>query len=106
MESACLPLAHTDTRSLSLKLICVAMFLGADKFNVDISPWNVSGVKNLKDFAQRAKIFTVNLCAWGLKLPEDVYFGEYPPFRDSACPDQRPPNMSSSPPGPFCHACK
>eukprot|EP00977_Amphora_coffeiformis_P024013 scaffold14974_cov195-Amphora_coffeaeformis.AAC.20 len=86
-------------------IICVGMFLGADKFNGDISRWDVSKVQNLKDFANRAKLFKKNLCAWGLRLPGDVYFGEIPIFFQSSCPDARPPDMSASPPGPFCHFC-
>ena len=82
-----------------------AMFLGADKFNGDISGWDVSNVKNLAEFATRAETFAVDLCPWGLKLPKDVHFGDFPPFRDTACPNEIPPNMDRTPPGPFCHDC-
>lgn len=79
------------------------MFRFAYAFNTDLSLWNVSRLKNAAGAFHFAETFSQNLCPWGKKLGNDTVFDRT--FTFTACPDQGRPDMSSTPPGPFCIYC-
>lgn len=84
------------------------MFQDASNFNTTLHSWDVSkGVSFVSMFAG-ATSFNQNLCQWGYKISKDKasllwMFGAT--GGASACPLSQNPNMTSSPPGPFCHEC-
>ena len=74
----------------------------ADGFNQDISAWDVSRVTNM-EYMFRSTAFNQDLCLWGSKISisSSVNFM----FSSTACPNQGNPNLSATPPGPFCYNC-
>jgi surface protein len=78
-----------------------SMFQGASAFNQDISAWNVSGVTNMGYMFFKASAFNQNLCAWGSKLqPSMTNVGGM--FGFTSCTNKGNPDLSITPPGPFC----
>jgi len=47
--------------------------------------------------------FDQDLCSWGDKLDSSASVGNA--FSSSGCPNTGDPNLSASPPGPFCYTC-
>ena len=79
------------------------MFVDALSFNQDLSRWNVSRVTDLRLMFYGALSFNQRLCAWGQNLsPSANAFGM---FLNTSCPSTADPNLTSIPPGPFCHPC-
>ena len=78
--------------------------LGYSDFNPDIAAWDVSSVTDIYHMLDGNDGFNRNLCAWGRKLPSDVYVKDA--FRGATqCPLRDDPNLLVNPSGPFCHAC-
>ena len=86
------------------------MFYHASSFNGDVSRWNVAAVQDMYQMFRGASNFSQNLCAWGTMLllaketatPVVRVRGM---FRGTSCPNQTDPDLSASPPGPFCFNC-
>jgi surface protein len=77
------------------------MFLDASSFNNDISKWDVPKVLTIDEMFSRATSFNQDLCSWGGQLPTnanvDLMFSGA-----TSCHTQAPPNLTATPPGPFC----
>lgn len=76
----------------------------AVSFNQDISSWNVSSVAVTKGMFDGASSFNQYLCAWGSRIPTSA--GKANMLKSTNCPSKFAPNLSSNPPGPFCHVCR
>lgn len=97
-----------------------SMFEDATSFNQNLNGWNVSQVSEMSAMFQGASRFRQNLCLWGERLPKDVSyqvklydnngkfsgFSKLSVFEGTNCPTPAIPNMSATPPGPFCFPCK
>lgn len=79
------------------------MFAQATRFNGDLSVWNVENVLDTSSMFRDATSFNQNLCAWGSRLKQDVAVDNM--FSNTNCSDEVNPDMSASPPGPFCQVC-
>lgn len=86
-----------------------SMFSGALSFNQPIGTWNLSSVKDMGNIfynwlARDSSLysFSHDLCGWGETLSPDVEIGA---LAGSACPVQDAPNLTATPPGPFCVPC-
>lgn len=80
------------------------MFLGATAFNQPLNSWNVSSVADLFGMFDSATVFNQNLCSWGGQLSSTANIFEM--FIDAAsCPTGDEPDLSATPPGPFCYPC-
>jgi len=63
-------------------------------------------VTNIRYMFEDAAAFNQNLCAWGSRLPSTADVSEmFLKRQATSCPTQSNPNLSSNPPGPFCHVC-
>jgi hypothetical protein len=58
----------------------------------------------LQMFTQ-ATAFNQNLCDWGPKLVTGSFTDVRSMFDSTNCPNTNAPNLSASPPGPFCFTC-
>ena len=79
------------------------MFDQAQTFNQDISNWDVSNIRDLYNVFHSAFRFNQNLCPWGDLLSPRIPVSGL--FTLTSCPSTGNPNLSSDPPGPFCHSC-
>lgn len=79
-------------------------FDGAVSFNRDISPWNITSLSDMEEMFQGAESFSQDLCPWGSLLPAQHNLTNHA-FLGSGCMDQSDPDVTASPPGPFCFAC-
>ena len=80
------------------------MFNGATAFNQSIGDWDMSSVTNTAYLFSDAAAFNQNLCSWGDKLSpsadvQNMFLGA------SSCHSQSSPDLTASPPGPFCYDC-
>jgi Mycoplasma protein of unknown function, DUF285 len=96
-------LRHFDTSSVvSFK----EMFYDAQEFNQDISMWNLGSAKFLKGMLAGfyEQKFDQDLCVWGATLSEDADVSGM--FTNTRCSEKRDPDLSQTPPGPFCYRCR
>ena len=79
-------------------------FFGATTFDQDLSAWDVSGANSVAYMFVGATDYRHNLCAWGRKLPVDADVRGM--FSSTTCAYiDIEPDLTASPPGPFCHEC-
>ncbi|CAJ1935318.1 unnamed protein product [Cylindrotheca closterium] len=79
------------------------MFHTAESFNGDISSWDVRSCRNMLAMFLGATSFNSNLCPWGTRLPSNAKVSAM--LFSISCPSKSSPDLSSNPPGPFCHFC-
>jgi surface protein len=79
------------------------LFHEATSFNQDLSTWNPHAATEMGLLFKGASSFNQDLCAWGDILLQNLTV--YLMFNSSGCNDTNSPNLSSTPPGPFCHPC-
>ena len=79
-------------------------FEEAVAFNVDLSRWQLTSVTDIDAMFGRATSFSQNLCAWGDHIPSSTT-NTFGTFQGTSCPNMDNPNLSASPPGPFCFDC-
>ena len=80
------------------------MFGGAVAFNQDLSQWNVTNIDNMKQMFFGATTFNQSLCSWGQqRLKESLKVSRM--FFETGCPNQKAPNLTAVPKGPFCYVC-
>ena len=79
------------------------MFNNAVAFNTDISKWPIGNVKSFNNMFSGASSFNQSLCAFGSIISKNATVAGM--FRNTACPDQSDPNLTATPPGPFCFKC-
>lgn len=98
-------LSHFDTSSVvNFKY----MFFRALRFNQDISMWDLGSAKFLQNMfsggAGYWMSFDQDLCAWGSDLDKaaDVAYM----FYRTGCSNATDPDLSQTPPGPFCYPCQ
>ena len=84
-----------------------SMFLQTGLFNSDISGWNVSSAIDLRSKFFRAESFNQELCPWGPILAsgpdrqvENMFSGSV-----VQCESTEDPDLTATPPGPFCSIC-
>ena len=80
-----------------------SMFEGASSFNRDISSWTPSSLEDMDSMFLDASSFDQNLCAWGPHIPSTAFV--FAAFEGTSCPLTASPNLTGTPPGPFCHTC-
>jgi len=76
------------------------MFANAQKYNQDLSVWDISAVKNMDRMFHGAQVFNQNLCAWGSSGGDFPYSAAKDIFSDTACMFEDSPNVDTK--GPFC----
>jgi Mycoplasma protein of unknown function, DUF285 len=85
-----------------------SMFYEARLFNQDISMWNLGSAKFLQLMFASGYGFTLNfnqdLCSWGTKLDKAAFLKQM--FWRSGCSTKGDPDLSQTPPGPFCYPCE
>ena len=79
------------------------MFRDAIRFNADISSWDVSSVRNMTGMFDGAYGFEQDLCSWGARTAATSEVVDM--FSLTKCPNTNDPNLSQTPPGPFCFTC-
>lgn len=81
-----------------------SMLLSASSFDHNsLSTWNVSSLQSARNFLGNARRFNQSLCTWGQLLSTSVDVTSM--FWGSGCREQDDPDLSRSPPGPFCLPC-
>lgn len=73
------------------------------RFNQDVSGWNMASAARIRLMFIGAKEFRQNLCPWGELLSNETWTGDA--FVRTKCPIQDSPNLTVTPPGPFCFPC-
>lgn len=77
-------------------------FKGTVAFDSDLAAWNVSqGRSFIEMFADST--MDRSLCDWGPKIRPGANVELM--FLGSNCPTDMDPNLTATPPGPFCHEC-
>lgn len=85
-----------------------SMFQSTEAFNADLSQWDVSSATNLNAMFFHAASFSQDLCGWGNVL---VDAGNNPTVQSmfagvrNPCESRSDPDLSATPPGPFCFVC-
>lgn len=74
-----------------------------------VSGWNVSSARDMRQMFAWAPWLNESLCSWGLALKERIDLPVSGMFQGTAqgtsCPVDADPDLSASPPGPFCSPC-
>ena len=81
----------------------VDVFKDAVAFNTDISEWPIGNVQAFDNMLSGATSFNHSLCAWGSIISKSATVVDM--FRNTGCPNQADPNLTATPPGPFCFTC-
>ncbi len=76
----------------------------ATSFNGNISGWDVSSVINMCWMFYGATVFNQDLCAWGPVMNNQNIDVE-DMFKVTSCADMSTPDLSATPPSPFCYVC-
>lgn len=80
------------------------LFYGATSFNQPLDSWNFSSaIISMESMFEGAMRFNQDLCAWGSVMGPNVIVLDM--FRNTACPEEADPDLSKTPPGPFCFPC-
>jgi surface protein len=79
------------------------MFVASTSFTGNLSSWDVSSVTNMYQMFKDAKSYNGDLCDWGSRI--DTLIDVTDMFTDTSCPVTSDPDLSTSPPGPFCVGC-
>ena len=96
--------SNLSTWDVSRVTTMASMFRGARSFDQDLSSWNVASLTTMEQMFQDAISFNQNLCDWGPRLSSTT-IPAVNAFENTRCPDTSSPNLSATPPGPFCHVC-
>ena len=72
-------------------------------FNQDVSGWNMASAMRIQWMFTDASEFSQNLCPWGDSLSNEAWSSDV--FVGTKCPIQDSPNLTATPPGPFCFPC-
>lgn len=82
-----------------------SMFLGAVAFQGhDLDKWQISSGTSFSSMFEGAESFATSLCSWGPLMHKNASVSRM--FYNSGCPDERDPDLTADPPGPFCFPCE
>jgi hypothetical protein len=86
-----------------------SMFSSTADFDQDLSSWNVGSAESLRSMFAGAVKLDQDLCKWGTLLNKSAAVTEM--FLETGCAFGsdverfEAPNLTSTPPGPFCYEC-
>ena len=87
----------TDFRSMFMNSV----------FNQNVAAWNLQSAggpgTGMTNMFSGASIFNQDLCPWGIHTNPAAAVGGL--FDATDCPVKADPDLTGSPPGPFCYAC-